>query len=255
MRARHVWLLAAAAALSGGAACAACAEDDPLDVRLIYDDAPGIARIQRDHSSTTAGTAYPAGDGTIHPHARRGYAIGAGVAIGLPIDADDGLDGLLCAELSDGIARGDLPAGGAPGGTNAAREDLDAFALRLRAGASWRIGEFRIEAAPFAAIGVARATFEGTQAPSGSGGESGLLALFGVSGQVRSGPGLYYAYGAEAGAYYAPLAEGGLTVGAHIGYESFHARVTTEPNDFTGGATDRISGAGLLLGASLGTRF
>jgi hypothetical protein len=252
MRAPHALLFAATAALS---ASAARAEDDPLDVRLIYDDTPGIARIQRDHSSSTAGTAYPAGDGTIHPHAQRGYAIGAGVAIGLPIDADDGLDGLIGADLSDGIARGDLPAGGAPGGATAAREDLDAFALRLRGGASWRIGDFRFEAAPFAAIGVARATFEGTQAPSGSGGASGLLALFGVSGQVRSGPGLYYAYGAEAGAYYAPLEAGELTVGAHVGYESFHARVAIEPNDFTGGATDRISGAGLLVGASLGTRF
>ncbi len=148
------------------------AADDPLDVRLIYDDTPGIARIQRTHASTMTGTADPAGDGTLHPHAMRGYAIGAGVVVGLPIDADDGLDALLGADLCDGIARGQLPSAGAPGGATASREDLDAFALRLRGGVSWRFGDFRVEAAPFAAIGVARATFEGTQVPSGSGGNS-----------------------------------------------------------------------------------
>jgi hypothetical protein len=245
-------LLALAAAL-GWCAHASALDLDDLEPRLSVEDRPGLDAIARTRSSTTAGAPDPAGNGTITGHARRGYAIEAGMLATVPLSEESPWCVVGGLGVRDGENGMDLAGTAGPGGTVVNREDLDAFAVALHAGVAWRAGSWRLSIVPFLDIGVARAVYS---APSASTSSSSFSALFaGSSTEVRSGAGLYTAEGVAFECAYAPVDPGSMVLALGVGYEAMDARVAITPNATTGGASDHLSGHGLVAAATIGSRF
>jgi len=222
---------------------------DFIDTRMTYVATPGLSSISRSGATDPGGTPAPANDGEQHPQARRGYSIEGGVFAGTR----------LCREQDAGLMAGlslfDTVRGGTVSAAynGVAKEDLDAFGVKMHLGAYLRLRQFRFECLPFAAIGPSRGAAYATVPLAEQ--DSPESELLGTQVEVHSDISTFYDYGLQLGACYAPVEAGSFLVGAALGYEAFTSTVTFPQNATTGGATDRLSGHGLDLVISAGGSF